>query len=137
MSADLPMPRAPQRSALLAAKPCAKRSVLARSVSRAWSIPRNSPISTRLTRGTGTSAACHRRMIAIAFLFVCLLCDCFKSRRRLEAEILVLRHQLNVVQQRAPRRLHLRWADRALFIWLYRRCPRILDAVRPETVVRW
>src|ERR1700731_1786727 len=31
-------------------------------------------------------------MIAIAFLFVCVLCDCFKSRRRLEAEILVLRH---------------------------------------------
>ena len=79
-------------------------------------------------------------MIAIAFLFICVLCDCFKSRRRLETEILVLRHQLNVLQQRAPRRLHLRWADRALFIWLYRRCPRILDAVtivRPETVVRW
>jgi hypothetical protein len=40
-----------------------------------------------------------------------------------------------------PRRLlHLRWVDRALFVWLYRRCPRILDAitiVRPETVVRW
>jgi transposase InsO family protein len=38
------------------------------------------------------------------------------------------------------RRLHLRWVDRALFIWLYRRYPRILDAmsiVRPETVVRW
>ncbi|MDQ6869725.1 MAG: helix-turn-helix domain-containing protein, partial [Pseudomonadota bacterium] len=79
-------------------------------------------------------------MIAIAFLFVCVLCDCFKSRRQLEAEILVLRHQLNVLQQRGPRRLHLHWADRALFIWLYRRCPRILDAVtivRPETVVRW
>ena len=27
-------------------------------------------------------------MIAIAFLFVCVACDCFKSRRRLEAEIL-------------------------------------------------
>ena len=79
-------------------------------------------------------------MIAIAFLFVCVLYDCFKSRQRLEAEILVLRHQLNVLQQRAPRRLHLGWADRALFIWLYRCCPRILDAitiVRPETVVRW
>jgi len=79
-------------------------------------------------------------MIAIAFLFICVLCDCFKSQPRLEAEIPVLRHQLNVLQQRAPRRLHLRWADRALFIWLYRRCPRILDAVtivRPETVVRW
>src|SRR5208337_42854 len=76
----------------------------------------------------------------IGLLFVRMLCDCFKSRRRLEAENLVLRHQLNVLRQRAPHRLHLRWADRALFIWLYRRCPRILDAitiVRPETVVRW
>src|SRR6266480_5096426 len=68
-------------------------------------------------------------MIAIGLLFVRMLCDCFKSRRQLEAEILVLRHQLNVLRQRAPRRLHLRWADRALFIWLYRRCPRILDAI--------
>jgi len=38
-------------------------------------------------------------MIAIAFLFVRVLCDCFKSRRRLKTEILVLRHQLNVLQQ--------------------------------------
>jgi hypothetical protein len=79
-------------------------------------------------------------MIAIAFLFVRLLYDCFKSRWRLEAEIRGLRHELNVLQQRAPCRVHLRWADRALFTWLYRRCPRILDAitiVRPETVVRW
>jgi hypothetical protein len=79
-------------------------------------------------------------MIAMVFLLVGMLCDCFKSRRRLEAEILALRHQLNILQQRAPRRLHLRWADRALFIWLYRRCPRILDAitiVRPDTIVRW
>ena len=40
----------------------------------------------------------------------------------------------------ARRRLHLHWIDRALFIWFYRRYPRILDAisiVRPETVVRW
>jgi hypothetical protein len=59
-----------------------------------------------------------------------MLCDYFKPRRQLEAEILVLRHQLSVLQQRAPRRrLHLRWADRALFIWLYRRYPRILNAI--------
>src|SRR4029450_8669962 len=80
-------------------------------------------------------------MIAIAVLIVRMLRDCFKPRPRLEAEILILRHQLNVLQQRGPRcRLHLRWIDRALFIWLYRRYPRILDAmsiVRPETVVRW
>ena len=80
-------------------------------------------------------------MFAIALLLVRMLCDCFKPRPRLEAKILILRHQLNVLQQRTPRRrLHLRWVDRALFIWLYRRYPRILDAlsiVRPETVVRW
>jgi hypothetical protein len=33
-------------------------------------------------------------MVAIYFLFVRVLCDCFKSRRPLEAEILMLRHQL-------------------------------------------
>jgi transposase InsO family protein len=80
-------------------------------------------------------------MIAIAVLIVRMLRDCFKPRPRLEAEILILRHQLNILQRRSPRRrLHLRWIDRALFIWLYRRYPRILDAmsiVRPETVVRW
>jgi len=39
-----------------------------------------------------------------------------------------------------PHRVRLRWADRAVFIWLYRGYPRILDAitiVRPDTVVRW
>jgi hypothetical protein len=80
-------------------------------------------------------------MIAIGLLLVRMLCDFFQPRPRLEAEILILRHQLNVLQQRTPRRrLHLRWIDRALFIWLYRRYPRILDAlsiVRPETVLRW
>jgi hypothetical protein len=70
-------------------------------------------------------------MIAIGLLFLSMLCDCFKPQQRLEAEILVLRHQLNVLQRHTPRRrLQLRWADRALFIWLYRRYPRILDAVR-------
>jgi len=48
---------------------------------------------------------------------------------------------LNILQQHVPRRQpHLRWVDRALFIWLYRCCPGILNAitiVRPETVVRW
>src|SRR5437763_14282374 len=74
-------------------------------------------------------------MIALGLLFLRVLCDRFKPRQQLEAEILVLRHQLNILQQRAPGRPHFRWVDRALFIWLYRRCPRILTAitvVRPE-----
>jgi hypothetical protein len=79
-------------------------------------------------------------MIAIGFLLVRMLYDYFKSRPQLEAEIVILRHQLNLLQRRAPRRPHLRWVDRALFIWLYRRCPRVLRAItiiRPETVLRW
>jgi hypothetical protein len=79
-------------------------------------------------------------MIAMGLLLIRLLCDRFKPRQQLETEILVLRHQLNILQQRAPGRPHLRWVDRALFIWLYRRCPLILNAitvVRPETVLRW
>jgi len=35
-------------------------------------------------------------MIAIGVLFLRMLCDCFKSRQRLQVEIVVLRHQLNV-----------------------------------------
>jgi hypothetical protein len=42
----------------------------------------------------------------------CSLRDYYKPRQQLEAEILVLRHQLNVLQQRAPRRPHLRWHRR-------------------------
>jgi hypothetical protein len=54
-------------------------------------------------------------MIAIGLLYLRMLFDYFKPRQQLEAEILVLRHQLNVLQQRAPRRrLHLRWVDRVL-----------------------
>jgi len=80
-------------------------------------------------------------MIAIGLLFLRALGDCFKLQWRMEAEILILRHQLNVLQQRTPRRQRrLRWADRALFVWLYRCCPCIVGAitiVRPETLVRW
>src|SRR6516162_8991612 len=79
-------------------------------------------------------------MIALGLLFLRLLCDRFTPQQQLEAEILVLRHQLNILQHGAPGRPHLRWVDRALFIWLYRRCPSILNAitvVRPETVLRW
>jgi hypothetical protein len=86
------------------------------------------------TRGGESRRDC--RMIAIAVLFVRVLCDCFKPRQRLEAENLVLRHQLNIL----PHADRIRWAGRALVIWLYRHYPRILDAVtivRPETVVRW
>ena len=54
-SDDLPMPRAPHSSALLAGRPLAKRSVFSTSTSRTRSMPLSSDISTRLTRLTGAS----------------------------------------------------------------------------------
>ena len=62
-----------------------------------------------------------------------------RSRRRLEAEILLLRHQLNILRRKAPQRMRLSYADRLAFVWLYRLCPAAIDAVtiiRPETLIR-
>jgi hypothetical protein len=57
-----------------------------------------------------------------------------------EAEILVLRHQLNVLKRQAPKRPNLRNLDRLLFVWLSRLVPTTLGALKvagPETVIRW
>ena len=56
-SEDLPMPRAPHSSALLAGRPRAKRSVFSTRMSRTRSMPLSSDMSTRLTRGTGRELA--------------------------------------------------------------------------------
>jgi hypothetical protein len=64
----------------------------------------------------------------------------FRSRGRLEAEIVVRRHQLNVQRRRMPSRARLTLIDRLIFVWLYRLRPSLLNAitiVKPETVVRW
>jgi len=63
-----------------------------------------------------------------------------KSRRWLEAENLVLRHQVNLPRRRSSGRLRLSNADRMAFVWLYRLCPGVADAVaiiRRETVIHW
>ena len=64
----------------------------------------------------------------------------FRSRASLQAEILTLRHQLNVLRRKSPRRLSFSSIDRLVFAGLYRLAPGVLDAlkiVRPETVIRW
>jgi hypothetical protein len=42
-------------------------------------------------------------MIALGLLFLRLPCDRFKPRQQLEAEILVLRHQLNILHLCVPK----------------------------------
>src|SRR5262249_54116536 len=79
-------------------------------------------------------------MLGMVELLLHWLASLVKARRRLEAENLVLRHQVNILRRRASRRLRLSNADRLAFVWLYRLCPSVVDAVtiiRPETVIRW
>ena len=52
-------------------------------------------------------------------LILGVLASLFKSRAKLEAEILILRQQINVLRRRAPKRPHLNNTDRFLFVWLY------------------
>jgi hypothetical protein len=52
-------------------------------------------------------------------LILGVLPSLFKSRVKLEAEILILRQQINVLRRRAPKRPHLNNIDRFLFVWLY------------------
>ena len=64
----------------------------------------------------------------------------FRSRASLQAEILTLRHQLNVLRRKSPQRLGFTSVDHLVFAGLYRLAPGVLDAlkvVRPETVIRW
>ena len=79
-------------------------------------------------------------MFAILHALGMFVADLFKSRSRLEAENLFLRHQLTIALRQAPPRLRLRGSDRALLIGMTRLWPGLLGAaqvVQPETILRW
>src|SRR3979490_1488879 len=79
-------------------------------------------------------------MIGFLILFLHVLASPFKTQARLEAEIVLLRHQLNVLRQRVPSKPRLTMADRLLFVCLHRLFPSVLNAitiVQPETIIRW
>jgi transposase InsO family protein len=70
----------------------------------------------------------------------CGLTRLFWSRAALEAEILVLRHQLNILRRKSPNRVAFSNLDRLVFTGLYRLSPNVLDALKilkPETIIRW
>ncbi|SIO52086.1 Integrase core domain-containing protein [Bradyrhizobium erythrophlei] len=79
-------------------------------------------------------------MIGLFCFALAVLASPFKSKVRLEAENVVLRHQLNVLRRRPRGRVRLTNHDRWFFIQLYRWFPAILKVlaiIRPETLVRW
>ena len=64
----------------------------------------------------------------------------FRSRASLEAEIMALRHQLNVLRRKSPKRLAFSNFDRLIFAGLRKIAPNVLNAlviVKPETVIGW
>src|SRR5260370_30092872 len=73
-------------------------------------------------------------------LIWCALIGLVRSRAVLEAEILVLRHQLNVLRRKSRKRLAFSNVDRLVFAGLYRVAPGVLAALKilkPQTVIRW
>ena len=79
-------------------------------------------------------------MFDLCKLMWCAFAGLFRSRAALEAELLVLRHQLNVLRRKSPGRLAFSNIDRLVFAGMYALAPNILDAlkiVKPETVLRW
>ena len=84
--------------------------------------------------------------LRFVFLLITRTAAWLRLSRREEAwktaEILMLRHQLAVLQRRQPGRPKLNWADRALLATLLGVIPkarrqRLRLLVTPDTIVRW
>src|SRR6516225_1617223 len=79
-------------------------------------------------------------MIQLLSLLCGALIGLLRSSARREAEILVLRHQINVLRRKSPNRPALSNVDRLLFVLLSQLVPSTLDAlsvIKPATVIRW
>ena len=79
-------------------------------------------------------------MIALMCFDLAILAVPFESKRRLEAENAVLRHQLIILRRKVHGRVHLTNNDRWFLIQLYRWFQSILQRltiIQPETLVCW
>src|SRR6202048_1058894 len=78
-----------------------------------------------------------RDLVRLIVWTVVALC---RSWAALEAEILTLRQQINVLRRAAPKNQTFSFIARLIFVCLYRLLPGVRDAlaiVKPETVVKW
>ena len=85
-------------------------------------------------------SADSRPMNDLRRLIWCAMVGLVRSRAALQAEILVLRHQLNVLRRKSSKRVAVGNVDRLLLVGLYRFSPKVLDALKilkPETVLHW
>ena len=72
-------------------------------------------------------------MLHLVRLLIGIIAARFKSRSRLEAEVLVLRHQLGILRRQAPKRVGLSGLDRLIFVLIYRLFP---SAAADVTIIR-
>src|SRR6516165_10198858 len=79
-------------------------------------------------------------MLDLCKLIFGAVIDLLRSRATLEAEILVLRQQINVLRRGNPKRLRFGSIDRLIWGGACRLFPIVNNAlaiVRPDTVIRW
>src|SRR6188474_266694 len=79
-------------------------------------------------------------MLDLCRLIAGIVTDLLRSRAALEAELLVLRQQINVLRRTAPKGLLFGTIDRLILVAACRLFPNVYDAlaiVRPDTVIRW
>src|SRR5260221_12495904 len=79
-------------------------------------------------------------MVDVLVLLWAALTSVFRSRGRLEAEILVLPQQINVLRRTSRKRFVFGTFYGLVFVGLFRLVPGIVNAlsiVRPATGVRW
>jgi transposase InsO family protein len=79
-------------------------------------------------------------MFDLCKLIVGTVIDLLRSRAMLEAEILLLRQQINVLRRANPKRLRFASTDRLILGGICRLFPKMYDTlaiVRPDTVIRW
>jgi transposase InsO family protein len=79
-------------------------------------------------------------MLDLCKLIFGTVSDLLRSRATLEAEIVVLRQQINVLRRASPRRLRFGSIDRLILGGVCRLFPKMYDTlaiVRPDTVIRW
>ena len=79
-------------------------------------------------------------MLDLCKLIFGTVIDLLRSRATLEAEVVVLRQQINVLRRASPKRRPFGAIDRLILGGVCRLFPKSYDAlakVRPDTVIRW
>jgi len=79
-------------------------------------------------------------MRTITLPVLCTLLGLLRSRTLLHLEVLALRQQLAMLNQKPRKRLRFHLGQRLLWVWLYRlwpECLQTLQVFKPDTLVRW